>query len=192
MEVGLRRCAGQQIKTLPDGRPHVLLRYTVQGARLFEECWLMFRFTRQALRASLALSAVSVFHATSWGQTASASAPQSATAPSSPANSVSRRIRANRQARIARTIQETYSHKYEIAGGGGYLRFREGQYLQKISQINFFGTGNYYFNPQLSIAADVRGMYGNGNIPNVFALNGTGSSAKKSIQSVPPSQAVQR
>ena len=33
---------------------------------------------------------------------------------------------ANRKARIARTIAETYSHRYEVAGGGGYLRFDSG------------------------------------------------------------------
>ncbi len=135
----------------------------------------MFRFTLPVPLALAAFAAISFTVPEAIAQAAPA-APASATSaqstPGSSSSSVSRRIRANRQARIARNIQDTYSHRYEIAGGGGFLRFREGQYLQKITEINFFGTANYYLKPQLSIAADVRGMYGNGNIPNVFALNG--------------------
>ncbi len=33
---------------------------------------------------------------------------------------------ANRKARIARTIAETYDHRFEVAGGGGFLRFQSG------------------------------------------------------------------
>ena len=39
-----------------------------------------------------------------------------------------RESNANRKARIAKTIQETYSHRWEAAGGGGYMRFRSGQF----------------------------------------------------------------
>ncbi len=132
----------------------------------------MFRFTLPALRAPLAAAVLVALYSAAWGQAAPAGTTQTAPAPRTSGPTVSSRVRANRQARVARNIQETYSHRWEVAGGGGFLRFREGQYLQKISQINFFTTANYYLNPQLSIAADVRGMYGNGNIPNVFALNG--------------------
>ncbi len=35
-----------------------------------------------------------------------------------------RESNANRKARIARTVAETYGHRWEVAGGGGYQRFR--------------------------------------------------------------------
>jgi hypothetical protein len=77
-----------------------------------------------------------------------------------------RESNANRKARIARTIEETYSHRYEVAGGGGYLRFRSGEYLQKNNEVTFFMTGTYFLNPKLGIIGDVRGMYGNAKIGN--------------------------
>jgi Outer membrane protein beta-barrel domain len=77
-----------------------------------------------------------------------------------------RESNANRQARIARTIEATYNHRYEVAGGGGFLRFRSGEYLQKNDEVTFFMTGTYFLNPKLGIVADVRGMYGNAKIGN--------------------------
>ena len=44
---------------------------------------------------------------------------------------------ANRKARIARTIAETYGHRYEVAGGGGYLRFQSGA-PQRNNEVTFF------------------------------------------------------
>jgi hypothetical protein len=122
----------------------------------------MFRFTTRAQRALLIAAVCSAVSLTAAAQVAPSG---------TPAPGASRRIRANRQARVQRNIQDAYSHKYEIAGGGGFLRFREGQYLQKITQVNFFMTGAYNLKPQFAIVADVRGMYGHGNIPNVFSLN---------------------
>ena len=83
----------------------------------------------------------------------------------------SRRINSNRRARIARNIQDAYSHKWEVAGGGGYLRFRTGQYLQKSNEGSFFASATRMLSPRLGIVADVRGSYGSGKIPNTFALN---------------------
>jgi hypothetical protein len=77
-----------------------------------------------------------------------------------------RETNANRKARIARTIAETYSHRYEVAGGGGYLRFRSGEYLRKNDEVTFWMTGTYFLNPKLGIVADVRGAYGNAKIGN--------------------------
>jgi hypothetical protein len=73
---------------------------------------------------------------------------------------------ANRKSRIERTIAETYSHRFEVAGGGGYLRFRSGSALQKNNEVTFFMTGTYFLNPKLGIIADVRGGYGNAKIGN--------------------------
>jgi hypothetical protein len=79
---------------------------------------------------------------------------------------VTRETNANRRARIERTVQETYTHRWEIAGGGGYLRFRSGQFTQKNSEIGFWMNGTYYLNQNLGIVGEVRGYYGNGKIPN--------------------------
>jgi hypothetical protein len=73
---------------------------------------------------------------------------------------------ANRQARIARTIAETYGHRFEVAGGGGYLRFQSGSLLQKNNEVTFFMTTTYFLNPKLGIIADIRGAYGNAKIGN--------------------------
>jgi hypothetical protein len=83
-----------------------------------------------------------------------------------------RETNANRQARINRTIKDTYTRKYEIFGGGGYLRFRSGEDLKRNNEITWATSGTYFLNPKLGITADVRGSYGNAKIPNVFALNG--------------------
>ena len=72
---------------------------------------------------------------------------------------------ANRKARIARTIAETYGHRFEVAGGGGYLRFQSGA-PQRNNEVTFFMTGTYFLNPKLGIIGDIRGMYGNAKIGN--------------------------
>jgi hypothetical protein len=61
---------------------------------------------------------------------------------------------ANRKLRAARQIKETYTHRWEVGGGGGYLRFRSGQYLQKNSEIAFWLDTTYYFNQKLGITGE--------------------------------------
>src|SRR6202789_2407646 len=73
---------------------------------------------------------------------------------------------ANRKARIARTIAETYNHRFEVAGGGGFLRFQSGSLLQRNNEVTFFMTTTYFLNPKLGIIADIRGAYGNAKIVN--------------------------
>jgi hypothetical protein len=68
---------------------------------------------------------------------------------------------ASRQARIARQIQDTYTHRWEVAGGGGYLRFDSGQYTQRNSEITFWLNSTYYLNQKLGITGEIRGAYGN-------------------------------
>jgi hypothetical protein len=68
---------------------------------------------------------------------------------------------ASRKARIARQIKETYTHRWEAAGGGGYLRFRSGQFTQKNSEITFWANTTYYLNEKLGITGEIRGAYGN-------------------------------
>ena len=79
-----------------------------------------------------------------------------------------RETNAVRKARIGRAIADTYTHRWEIAGGGGYLRFRSGQYLQKNSEIAFWMNGTYYLNEKLGITGEVRGAYGNAKVGNTI------------------------
>ena len=78
----------------------------------------------------------------------------------------SRETNASRKARIARQVAETYTHRWEAAGGGGYLRFRSGQFTQKNSEITFWTNTTYYFNQNLGLTGELRGAYGNAKVPN--------------------------
>jgi hypothetical protein len=73
-----------------------------------------------------------------------------------------RETNASRQARVQRTIHETYSHRWEIFGGGGYLRFRSGEITKKNNEVTWVTSANYFLNDKLSIVGDVRGAFGNG------------------------------
>ena len=79
-----------------------------------------------------------------------------------------RESNANRKARVARTIAETYGHRWEAAGGGGYERFRSGQYLQQNNEVTFWASTMYALNPKLGIVGEVRGAYGNAKIGNTI------------------------
>ena len=83
-----------------------------------------------------------------------------------------RETNAARQARIARTIQETYSHRWEIIGGGGYLRFRSGENTQKNNEVSWATAANYYLNPKLAVVGDIRGSFGNAHTTtnNLFGV----------------------
>jgi hypothetical protein len=89
-------------------------------------------------------------------------------APSANAQTPTRRTghetNASRQARIARQVQETYTHRWEVGGGGGWLRFRSGQFTQKNSEIAFWLNTNYYFNEKLGVTGEIRGYYGNAKV----------------------------
>jgi hypothetical protein len=77
-----------------------------------------------------------------------------------------RETNANRKARIERQIQNTYTHRWEAGGGGGYMRFRSGEFTQKNSEITFWANTTYYFNEKLGLTGEVRGAYGNAKIEN--------------------------
>jgi hypothetical protein len=79
-----------------------------------------------------------------------------------------RESNANRKARIERTIQDTYSHRWEVGGGGGYLRFRSGEDLQRNNEVTWWVSGTYHMNQKLGILADVRGAYGNAKVGNTI------------------------
>lgn len=89
---------------------------------------------------------------------------------------VSRRTRresnANRKARIAKAVEDTYSHRFEVSGGGGFLRFRSGQYTQKNDEISWATSTTYYLKPKLGIVGDIRGSYGDAKVSNGYSNNG--------------------
>jgi hypothetical protein len=70
------------------------------------------------------------------------------------------RVNARRRQRIRQIVKDTYSHKYEVYFGGGYLRFRPGSYLQHNNETAWnFGAVDY-FRGRLGAAVDARGYYG--------------------------------
>ena len=71
-----------------------------------------------------------------------------------------RETNASRKARIARTIEDTYSHRYEVIGGGGLLRFRSGSQLKRNNEISWATAFNYYLNPKLALVGDAQGSFG--------------------------------
>ena len=75
---------------------------------------------------------------------------------------------ANRKARIQRTIEDTYTHRWEAAGGGGYLRWRSGPFLQKNNEVTFWTSATYFLNPRLGITGGINGAYGNAKIGNTI------------------------
>jgi hypothetical protein len=74
---------------------------------------------------------------------------------------VHRETNAIREARIQRTIKETYAHRFEVFGGGGFLRFRPGEYLKKDNQISWAASTTYYFDPKFGVIASAQGSFGN-------------------------------
>lgn len=85
----------------------------------------------------------------------------SAQATRKPVRRPRRETNASREARIARTIQATYAHQWEIAGGGGYLRWRSGESTKRNNEISWNTTASYYLNPKLAIVGDAQGSFGN-------------------------------
>lgn len=83
-----------------------------------------------------------------------------------------RETNAARQARIERTIQETYSHRYEVFGGGGYMRFRSGEDTKKNNEVTWAADTSYFLTPKVAIVGDARGMFGYANalINNIYGV----------------------
>jgi hypothetical protein len=77
-----------------------------------------------------------------------------------------RESNANRKARIERTIQDTYSRRWEVGGGGGYLRFRSGEHLQRNNEVTWWLSGTWYKTQKWGILASAQGSYGNAKVGN--------------------------
>jgi hypothetical protein len=70
------------------------------------------------------------------------------------------RVKARRKLRVEQIIQDTYSHKYELYFGGGYLRFSPGENLQHLNQAAWNVGITDYLRGKLGVTADFRGYYG--------------------------------
>ncbi|HEX3472115.1 MAG TPA: hypothetical protein VHT28_13110 [Silvibacterium sp.] len=92
--------------------------------------------------------------------------PQAQTLPQAPAErtevlrQAQERVKARRKLRVQQIIQDTYSHKYELYFGGGYLRFRPGSTLQHMNQSAWNVGITDYLAGKLGVTADFRGYYG--------------------------------
>jgi hypothetical protein len=73
-----------------------------------------------------------------------------------------RETNASRQARIQRTIEDTYSHQWEAFGGGGYLRWKSGEATKKNNEISWVAGANYYITPKFGIVGEAQGSFGRG------------------------------
>ncbi len=79
------------------------------------------------------------------------------------------RVRARRRLRDRQIIQDTYSHKYEVYFGGGYLRFRPGNSLQHISEASWNVGLTDWVKDKWGVTVDARGYYGTTFIgPNAY------------------------
>ncbi len=70
------------------------------------------------------------------------------------------RVLARRRLREQQVEQETYSHKFEVYAGGGYLRFRPGSSLQHNTEGAWNAGLTEWIRPKLGLTADFRGYYG--------------------------------
>lgn len=115
-------------------------------------------------------------------QPAQQSAPQASTPQQvDPTVSVQARIRQRRILRTAQLVHEVYDHKYEAYFGGGYLRFLPGN-LQHTNEEAWNLGVTRYFDRNLGITVDARGLYGSAytynnpyNIhnPTIYQIAGT-------------------
>ena len=81
------------------------------------------------------------------------------------------RIQARRAARKQRVVQDTYSHKFEVYGGGGDTRFRPGESLQHINQSLWNGGFTDHLWARWGLTGDLRGYYGTAFItPNPYNI----------------------
>lgn len=71
-----------------------------------------------------------------------------------------RESNASRQARIARTVESTYSRQWEVMGGGGFQRWRSGEYTQHNDEVSWVAQTHYFLNPRLSVVGAAQGSFG--------------------------------
>lgn len=102
-------------------------------------------------------------------QTQTTSPAASSSQPSATQSLESRRRLENRrqqtrQRREAQMVTETYTHRWEIYGGGTYMRFRPGPLLHNSGMGGWTLGVTRYFTPRFGISADARGYYGTNSL----------------------------
>ncbi|MGB8260170.1 MAG: hypothetical protein WCE75_07455 [Terracidiphilus sp.] len=126
----------------------------------------MFAFRRIALLLALALPATTAAFADDSSSSNPAPAQDQTQAQAQAAaqaqgqTSVQARIRARREARRAQAIRESYDHLYEAFMGMGYLRFKPGPNLQRVTLYSWNPELTRFFDERLGITVDGRGYYG--------------------------------
>src|ERR1700683_3335753 len=81
------------------------------------------------------------------------------------------RIRARRQERTQRVVEDTYSHKFEAYGGGAYTRVRLCGPLRHSTEAVWTAGCTDYLWARLGLTADLRGYYGTAFItPNPYNI----------------------
>ncbi len=73
------------------------------------------------------------------------------------------RVQTRRRIRQQQIIEDTYSHKFEVYGGGGYVRFRPGPSIQHLNEEAWNVGVTEWIRPKLGITGDFRGYYGTAN-----------------------------
>ena len=120
----------------------------------------------------LALGAMSAPLALAQSSSSSAAATTAAPAQqSSGAASVQARIRARRLQRRTNAIHEAYDHRYEAYSTMGYIRFKPGSNLQKLTMYAWDEGLTRFYGNRLGITVDGRGYYGTAFIePNSSSM----------------------
>lgn len=87
------------------------------------------------------------------------------------AQTAAAKVRSRKAQRTAALIQDIYTHKFELYAGGGYLRFRAGDSLQKVTEAAWNVGITEYIRPRLGLTLDARGYYGTAyTYNNVFQI----------------------
>jgi hypothetical protein len=73
------------------------------------------------------------------------------------------RVQTRRRMRQQQIVEDTYTHKYEVYGGGGYIRFRPGPSLQHLNEEAWNVGVTEWLRPKLGVTGDFRGYYGVAN-----------------------------
>ena len=106
----------------------------------------------------LALS-LPVFPALAQNSSSSSTAAAQATQQSNQV-SVQARIRLRREQRRATAIHDAYDHRWDTYTQMGYLRFKPGPNLQKLTWYGWNAGATRYFSERLGVTVDGRGYFG--------------------------------
>ena len=124
----------------------------------------MYSFRRLALLLAMTLPAAHVLPAQSAGSSSSSSSTTQEQAQTSAQNqgevSVQARIKARREQRRAQAIHDAYSPKYEAFLGTGFLRYKPGPKVQKLTFYSWDAAVTRFSNERLGLTLDGRGYYG--------------------------------